>query len=408
MYNFSLFKNGNILFPFSLVLFEFTVYIANDMIQPSMLEVVKNFNVGIEWIPTSLTAYLAGGGCLEWFFGPLSDQRGRRSVMLIGVLFFTITCLAILLVSTIEQFIMMRFLQGIGLCFIGSVGYATIQEAFEEVMCIRIIAMMANVALIAPLLGPLAGALLIHILSWQTMFLIFAFLSLISFIGLWLFMPETVKIKEKELSFTPLWKDYKKLFLDPNFMSGALATGFSNIPLLAWIALSPIILINEEKFSIFFYAILQLPIFGGLILGNIILHQFIENINILKMVNIGYKPMILGLIIAGSSAFSLIMDKVWILILGLSIYSFGLGITNACLTRLTLFTIEVSKGTVSAAMGMIGMIVFILGIEISKIAYLCGKLWALGIFNLFGGCCCLISILIFLSLQERKKSLSIK
>ncbi|MDW6156938.1 MFS transporter, partial [Klebsiella pneumoniae] len=81
-----------------------------------------------------------------------------------------VSCLAILLVTTIEQFIAMRFLQGIGLCFIGAVGYATIQESFEESVCIKITALMANVALIAPLLGPLAGAALIHVAPWQSMF----------------------------------------------------------------------------------------------------------------------------------------------------------------------------------------------------------------------------------------------
>ncbi len=61
--------------------------------------------------------------------------------------------LATLLAQTIEQFTLLRFLQGISLCFIGAVGYAAIQESFEEAVCIKITALMANVALIAPLLG---------------------------------------------------------------------------------------------------------------------------------------------------------------------------------------------------------------------------------------------------------------
>lgn len=174
-----------LLFPLCLVLFEFATYIGNDMIQPGMLAVVADFNAGEEWVPTSMTAYLAGGIFLQWLLGPLSDRRGRRPVMLAGVAFFIVSCLAILLVTTIEQFIAMRFLQGIGLCFIGAVGYATIQESFEESVCIKITALMANVALIAPLLGPLAGAALIHVAPWQSMFVLFAALAAIAFYGLW-------------------------------------------------------------------------------------------------------------------------------------------------------------------------------------------------------------------------------
>ncbi len=50
-----------LLFPLCLVLYEFSTYIGNDMIQPGMLAVVQEFQVGNEWVPTSMTAYLAGG-----------------------------------------------------------------------------------------------------------------------------------------------------------------------------------------------------------------------------------------------------------------------------------------------------------------------------------------------------------
>jgi DHA1 family multidrug/chloramphenicol efflux transport protein-like MFS transporter len=123
------------------------------MIQPGMLAVVEQYQAGIEWVPTSMTAYLAGGMFLQWLLGPLSDRIGRRPVMLTGVVWFVVTCLATLLAQTIEQFTLLRFLQGISLCFIGAVGYAAIQESFEEAVCIKITALMANVALIAPLLG---------------------------------------------------------------------------------------------------------------------------------------------------------------------------------------------------------------------------------------------------------------
>lgn len=109
-----------LLFPLCLVLYEFSTYIGNDMIQPGMLVVVEQYQAGIDWVPTSMTAYLAGGMFLQWLLGPLSDRIGRRPVMLAGVVWFIITCLAILLAQNIEQFTLLRFLQGISLCFIGA------------------------------------------------------------------------------------------------------------------------------------------------------------------------------------------------------------------------------------------------------------------------------------------------
>lgn len=260
-----------LLFPLCLVLFEFAAYIGNDMIQPGMLAVIANFNAGEEWVPTSMTAYLAGGIFLQWLLGPLSDRRGRRPVMLAGVAFFIVSCLAILLVTNIEQFIFMRFLQGIGLCFIGAVGYATIQESFEEAVCIKITALMANVALIAPLLGPLAGAALLHVAPWQSMFVLFAALAAIAFYGLWKAMPETATLQGEKFSAANLWCDYRQVLSNRRFVYGALAVGFASLPLLAWIAQSPVILISGESLSTLDYGLLQIPVFGALILGNLTL-----------------------------------------------------------------------------------------------------------------------------------------
>ena len=118
-----------LLFPLCLVLYEFSTYIGNDMIQPGMLAVVEQYNAGIEWVPTSMTAYLAGGMFLQWLLGPLSDRIGRRPVMLTGVVWFIFTSLATLLAQNIEQFTQLRFLQGVSLCFIGALGEAPINAS---------------------------------------------------------------------------------------------------------------------------------------------------------------------------------------------------------------------------------------------------------------------------------------
>ncbi|ABS48940.1 MULTISPECIES: MFS transporter [Yersinia pseudotuberculosis complex] len=387
-----------LLFPLCLVLFEFAAYIANDMIQPGMLAVVAEFNASVEWVPTSMTAYLAGGMFLQWLLGPLSDRRGRRPVMLAGVAFFVVTCLAILLVNSIEQFIAMRFLQGIGLCFIGAVGYATIQESFEEAVCIKITALMANVALIAPLLGPLAGAALIHVAPWQTMFVLFAVLGAISFAGLWRAMPETASLKGEKLSVANMWRDYKQVLANRRFLCGSLALGFASLPLLAWIAQSPVILISGEQLSTFEYGILQVPIFGALIIGNLTLARLSGKTSIPQLIRYGAGPMIVGLMIAAGSTLYSSHAYLW-MTAGLSLYAFGIGLANAGLVRLTLFASDISKGTVSAAMGMISMMIFTLGIELAKVAYLWGDSGGFNLFNLMSGLLWLGLVMVFIRRQ---------
>lgn len=384
-----------LLFPLCLVLFEFAAYIGNDMIQPGMLAVIANFNSSEEWIPASMSAYLAGGIFLLWLLGPLSDRLGRRPVMLGGVAFFIISCLVILLVDNIEQFIFMRFLQGIGLCFINSVGYATIQESFEEASCIKITALMANVSLIAPLLGPLAGVALLHIAPWQSMFVLFAALAAIAFYGLWKAMPETATLQGEKFSIANLWCNYRLVLKNGRFVCGALALGFSSLPLLAWIAQSPVILISGESLSTLNYGLLQIPVFGSLILGNLILAYRTGKNNVEFLIKWGAGPIILGLFFAALMTLFFSHAYLW-MIFGLSLYAFGIGLANAGLYRLTLFESKVSKGTVSAAMGILSMMVFTIGIELAKIAYVWGGSLFFNLFNLISGLFWLTLVFLFI------------
>lgn len=384
-----------LLFPLCLVLYEFATYIGNDMIQPGMLSVVEEFGVGNEWVPTSMTAYLAGGMFLQWLLGPLSDRIGRRPVMLTGVVWFIVTCLATLLAQTIEQFTLLRFLQGISLCFIGAVGYAAIQESFEEAVCIKITALMANVALIAPLLGPLVGAAWVHVLPWEGMFVLFAALAAIAFFGLQRAMPETATRLGEPLSLKALASDYKLVLKNGRFVAGALALGFVSLPLLAWIAQSPIIIISGEQLSSYEYGLLQVPIFGALIAGNLVLARLTSRRTVRSLIIMGGWPIVLGLMIAAAATVVASHAYLW-MTAGLSVYAFGIGVANAGLVRLTLFASDMSKGTVSAAMGMLQMLIFTIGIELSKYAWLGGGNGLFSLFNLANGVLWLLLMVIFL------------
>lgn len=395
----------HLIFPLSLVLFEFATYIAHDMIQPGMLLVTQEFNVGPEWVSASLTAYLIGGIVLQWLLGPLSDKLGRRPVMLAGVAFFVLTCIATHWVQSIEQFILVRFLQGISLCFIGAVGYAAIQEAFDEALSVRIMALMANVALLAPLAGPLAGAAFLEISDWRTMFWLFGGVSALALVGLWRTMPETAGDRQMSLSLASLGRRYLALLKDRQVMRGSLAIGMVSIPCLAWVALSPVILIHDEGLTRMHYALLQLPVFVAMIAGNLTLSSLASRVPIDRPLRLGAWPILLGL---GIAALACVIDNhsyLW-LTAGLSLYGFGTGLVNAGLYRLTLFSSQAGKGSVAAMLGMVSILVFALGIELAKFAYFNDGARAFSVMNLIFGLVWFVLVRAFLQEWKRRSSLN--
>jgi DHA1 family multidrug/chloramphenicol efflux transport protein-like MFS transporter len=389
-----------LLFPLALVLFEFATYIAHDMIQPGMLIVTNEFNVGPEWVSTSLTAYLMGGVVLQWLLGPLSDKFGRRPVMLFGILFFAAACILTTWVDNITQFVSLRFVQGISLCFIGAVGYAAIQEAFDEALAVRMMALMANVALLAPLAGPLAGAAWLTLGSWRSMFWLFAACSILAFVVLWRVMPETAGDRSHSVALPNLARSYARLAKDRQVMYGSFAIGLVFIPILTWVALSPVILMHDEGLSRMQYALLQLPVFLAMIAGNLTLSKLAGRVPIEQPVKFAAWPILIGLSIALLA--SLLNSHSYLfLTAGLSLYAFGAGMVNAGLYRLTLYASSEGKGSVAAMLGMISIMTLAIGIELAKSGYFSGGTPWFSLINFISGV--LWFGLVRLFLRERKK-----
>ena len=383
-------NRATLLFPFALVLFEFAVYIGNDMAQPAMLMVTQEFGVGISWVPLSMTAYLIGGASLSWFTGPLSDRVGRRPVLLGGVLFFILTCLLTYLIHSIEAFIVLRVLQGIGLCFIGSVGYATVQETFDEVNAVKVTALMANVALIAPMIGPLAGAALIGVAPWRSCFLFISAISLISLIGLWSKMPETVSPHTEKEPYSQIFHDYISLFAERRFVLTALAMALISLPLIGWIAMSPVLLVEDFGLSLLDYGLWQLPIFGSLVVGNLFVFFIADRWPLGRSVLVSFWPMLAGMVCLLLGIFIPVQSPIF-MVTGISLIAFAEGLSIAVLYRFALMSSEHAKGIVSSGTAILAMISYALGIEITRLAYVA---WGVTGFSLaiIGLTCCFILI----------------
>lgn len=359
-----------------LVMYEFLTYMANDMILPAMLDVVQAFNADESTVASSLTVYILGGASLQLFLGPISDAYGRRPLMLLGACLFFIFTLLIALSNSMEQFLVIRFFQGMGLCFICVIGYATIQEIYDEMDAIRLIAIMANAAILAPLLGPLLGAIIMNYASWRLIFIVIAFFAVFAFWGLWRFMPEPmgktkkdgVVIKKMPLSPSSVFQNYKKLLSNPTFCFGTIALAITGIPCIAWIALAPVILISEAKLSVIEYGLWQLPIFGATIIGNLFLRKLTYYYDIKSIIYIGCFLVSLGVMVAAIMLY-FGGNNYQNLLPGIMIYFFGLSIINAPLNRFCLYITPVSKGTASAIISLSVMIIGASGIEIASFFY---------------------------------------
>ncbi|WFX95827.1 multidrug efflux MFS transporter MdtM [Citrobacter braakii] len=358
-------RTTTLFFPVALILYDFAAYLSTDLIQPGIINVVRDFNADVSLAPAAVSLYLAGGMALQWLLGPLSDRIGRRPVLIAGALIFTLACAATLLTTSMTQFLVARFVQGTSICFIATVGYVTVQEAFGQTKAIKLMAIITSIVLVAPVIGPLSGAALMHFVHWKVLFAIIAAMGFIALIGLALAMPETVKRGAVPFSARGVLRDFRDVFRNRVFLFGAATLSLSYIPMMSWVAVSPVILIDAGGMSTSEFAWAQAPVFGAVIVANMVVVRFVKDPTQPRFIWRAAPIQLSGLavLIAGN----LLWPHVWLWsVLGTSLYAFGIGMIFPTLFRFTLFSNSLPKGTVSASLNMVILTVMAVSVEIGR------------------------------------------
>ena len=358
-------RTTTLFFPVALILYDFAAYLSTDLIQPGIINVVRDFNADVSLAPAAVSLYLAGGMALQWLLGPLSDRIGRRPVLIAGALIFTLACAATLLTTSMTQFLVARFVQGTSICFIATVGYVTVQEAFGQTKAIKLMAIITSIVLVAPVIGPLSGAALMHFVHWKVLFAIIAAMGLIALIGLALAMPETVKRGAVPFSARGVLCDFRDVFRNRVFLFGAATLSLSYIPMMSWVAVSPVILIDAGGMSTSEFAWAQAPVFGAVIVANMVVVRFVKDPTQPRFIWRAAPIQLSGLAVL--SAGNLLWPHVWLWsVLGTSLYAFGIGMIFPTLFRFTLFSNNLPKGTVSASLNMVILTVMAVSVEIGR------------------------------------------
>lgn len=346
------------LFVVFLVIYEFTTYVANDMIMPGMLNVISEFNAPINYVSLSLTFYILGGSIFQLFLGPLSEYFGKRRVILAGNLFFIIVSICIMQAHTIYGFMLGRLLEGTGLGFV-AMGYALIHEKFDDKQAVKLFALMSNVSLLAPLIGPLLGVIVIKFFGWRAIFVIITILGIIAIIGLYKFIPIENPNLERRLNLKMIFKTYWQIITTPKFILGSICVGLSALPALGWIGLAPTILIKTQHLGMFSYAFCQLFSVGGLLISSILMQFIAGRWSFYWLIKGTCFISMLGVIIGFIFNYNLYM-----VVVGMFLYSFGLGIFNNLIGRLIMTIPNFAASMITSMMLFIVTMIFVFGIEI--------------------------------------------
>jgi DHA1 family multidrug/chloramphenicol efflux transport protein-like MFS transporter len=343
------------------ILFELNCYLANDMIMPAMNSVVNSFAETSVYVSLSLSLYILGGSLPQIIVGPMADMFGKRKVIIFGNIFFLFATLIITFSGNIHQFLTARFFQGMGMAFI-NLGYAVVHENYNDRNSVRVTSIMANISIIAPLVGPVLGSyIFITTGHWQSVFFITGLLGLISLLGIYNFMPAPQQVNP-HLNLKQIVISYKHILKSKIFLLGVCLNAMSISPILAWVGMSPIIIMLKLKMSVVDYNLFQGIIFTGFILCSILMQKIAGKFKFRTFILFGSSLSFLGII------FALINHQnIYLVVTGFFSYAVGVGLSFAIITRLILHSNKESINLNSSLMGLLFLINLTILLQINNI-----------------------------------------
>src|SRR5581483_2236683 len=123
----------------------------------------------VQWI---VIGYLLSSGAVLPLSGYLGNRFGTRRLFLLGLALFTSLSLLCGLAPTESWLVALRVLQGIGGGLLMPLAMAVALQPFAKEERARAMAIVALPTLLAPVVGPIIGGLIIDSLNWQSIFFV--------------------------------------------------------------------------------------------------------------------------------------------------------------------------------------------------------------------------------------------
>lgn len=199
---------------------------------PALPYLVDEFGVTEAQAQLTMTATLIGLAGGQLILGTVSDSRGRRRLLLLGLASFALVSVAIAVAGNMWLIIGLRVLQG----FFASSGIvlsrAIVRDTSARLAVGRINSRLLLVITVTPLVAPSLGAQVLLFSSWRLMFVILAVVGAIFFVIVWVVLPETLRPEERrEGGWASATRAYGELFGNARFralmvMVGVMMTSY--------------------------------------------------------------------------------------------------------------------------------------------------------------------------------------
>ncbi len=362
-----------------------SVFMSNDAFLPAIPSMAAEFGSSNARLQQGVSFFVLGSLLLQILVGPLSDRYGRKPIMLGGALVFLLGSLGCILARDVQSFLTARLFQGSAMATTQVTSMAAINEYYSKDKAISALALSANINLLAPVLGPILGALVLslpvpELLSaylgaepWRYIFVYIGVLGLLAAVMLLLFMPEPGRLparqsleadspdtasespatrSEANRNLLHIFRQLPRILSNRVIALYSISLSMGGFSLLLWITGAPVMLIQNLGLSENRYAWVQAPAFLCTVLGNSLAPFLARRFGALNHMNIAH----CGILCFSPFVFLIAwwwQESAVALVVAFSLVSLSLGLINAVKNQ---FIISLSeyKGSVTGVLMLFG------------------------------------------------------
>lgn len=350
------------------------VVLTTDIYLPVLPQLGADLGSSDAAAAATLSATLIGIAVAQIVIGPISDAVGRRLPILVGLVAYAVMHVLCALAPSIGVLLVLRFLSGLATAAVIVVSRAVVADAYPGPQAARAYATLGAVFGIVPVVAPLAGGVLAHVMSWRGMFVVLAVIALLMLVLTVRALPETLPPDRR----TPphlgaVVRDLGEVLVHRRFLAYVAVMSTVGGLLFGYIGASSFVLQGAFGFSPQAYSVVFAVNSIGIFVLSVASRQLVVRVGAPRLLTIGQVGMVVG---AVALATGLAASSLPGVLLGLfvAVSSLGLVMPNA-----TALGMHETQGRAGAASGVLGICQFAVGAIASPLAGAGGSPWSMAV-----------------------------
>ena len=242
---------------------------STDIYISSLPQMTIDFNTSPNLINLTISIYTLTMAVTVLFAGILSNRFGRRKIILLGIISFTIASFLISTANSIYVVILLRVVQAFGCACLAIVTRLVLKDTMSAKEQVHATGILVMGIVLSPAIAPSVGAFLAQHWGWKSCFDLSGIGGIILSIAGYFIVQETNATPVKQLnSFHSYILDYGKLLSDKICVYFAILNSFTFAIYFVFIGISSYLFIDHYQMSPLVYSYLFIVIALGYFGGN--------------------------------------------------------------------------------------------------------------------------------------------